>query len=99
MTPFAVLREKDKANTSSDAAAQSTVQMLEFHNGLSMAHLLSVIAEIGVADQATLSELFSSAMGTGMRRLIDIGGAHSHLVAAIPRRYPEMKGLVFDLPM
>lgn len=61
-----------------------------------------------------LSVLFSSAMGnqarvvqsaaaetydlSGVRRLVDIGGAHGHLVAAILRRYPEMRGVVFDLP-
>jgi predicted O-methyltransferase YrrM len=61
-----------------------------------------------------LSELFSSAMGNSarqiqrpvidaydlsdVRRLIDIGGAHGHLVAAILSRYPKMKGVVFDLP-
>lgn len=208
-----------KPNESANGVMQSTVRMLEFHNGLSMAHILSVIAEIGVADQVTdgplgveelaertgtnadvlyrllrtvaskgvftevsprtfgltplaatlrsdvdcsmrdvfrlqgqpcmretyaaighsvrtgepafehvhgttlfsylaerpeLSELFSSAMGnvarqiqrpaidaydlSDVRRLIDIGGAHGHLVAAILSRYPEMKGVVFDMP-
>jgi hypothetical protein len=209
----------DKLNESAKGVMQSTVQMLEFHNGLSMAHILSVLAEIGVADQVTdgplgveelaertgtnadalyrvlraaaskgvftevlprtfgltplaatlrsdvdgslrdifrlqgqpsmreayaaighsvrtgepafehvngntlfsylgerpeLSELFSSAMGNAarqiqrpvidaydlsdVRRLIDIGGAHGHLVAAILSRYPKMNGVVFDLP-
>jgi predicted O-methyltransferase YrrM len=208
-----------KPNESVNGVMQSTVQMLEFHNGLGMAHILSVIAEIGVADQVTdgpleveklaertgtnpdalyrvlravaskgvftevsprtfgltplattlrsdvdnsmrdvfrlqgqpcmqeayaaighsvrtgepafehvhdttlfsylnerpvLSELFSRAMGnaarqiqhpvidaydlSGVRRLIDIGGAHGHLVAAVLSRYLEMKGVVFDLP-
>jgi len=206
-------------NESANGLTQSTVQMLEFHNGLAMAHILSVLAEIGVADQVAdgpleveelakrtdtnadalyrvlravaskgvftkvlprtfgltplaatlrsdvggslrdiyrlqeqpsmrdayaaighsvrtgepafehvhgttlfsyltarpeLSKLFSSAMGNAtrqiqrpvidaydlsdVRRLIDIGGAHGHLVAAILSRYPEMKGVVFDLP-
>jgi O-methyltransferase domain len=31
-------------------------------------------------------------------RLVDIGGAHGHLVAAILSRYPKMQGVVFDLP-
>jgi hypothetical protein len=209
----------ERLNESSNGIMQSTVQMLEFHNGLGMAHILGVIAEIGVADQVTdgplgveelaertgtnadalyrvlravaskgvftevsprtfgltplaatlrsdaddslrdvfrlqeqpcmqetyaaighsvrtgepafehvhgttlfsylterpeLSDLFSSAMGnaarqiqrpvidaydlSGVRRLIDIGGAHGHLVAAILSRYLEMKGVVFDLP-
>jgi predicted O-methyltransferase YrrM len=35
---------------------------------------------------------------SGVRRLIDIGGAHGDLVAAILSRYPEMRGVVFDLP-
>lgn len=208
-----------KLNENANGVMQSTVQMLEFHSGLRMAHILSVIAEIGVADQVTdgplgveelaertgtnadalyrvlraaaskgvftelsprtfgltplaatlrsdvdgslrdvfrlqgqpcmqeayaaighsvrtgepafehvhgttlfsyltelpeLSELFSRAMGnatrqiqrpvidsydlSGVRRLIDIGGAHGHLVAAILSRYPEMNGVVFDLP-
>jgi hypothetical protein len=67
-----------------------------------------------LAERPELSELFSSAMGnvarqiqrpvidaydlSGVQRLIDIGGAHGHLVAAILSRYPEMKGVVFDLP-
>ncbi len=209
----------EKLNESANGVMQSGMQMMEFHSGLGMAHMLSVIAEIGVADQVTdgplgveelaertgtnadalyrvlravaskgvftevsprtfgltplaatlrsdvdgsmrdifriqgqpcmweayaaighsvrtgepafehvhgttlfsylaerpqLSELFSSAMGnaarqtqrpaidaydlSGVRRLIDIGGAHGHLVAAILSRYPEMKGVVFDLP-
>ncbi|MBV9141006.1 MAG: methyltransferase [Pseudonocardiales bacterium] len=209
----------EELNENANGLTPSTVQMLEFHNGLSMAHILSVIAEIGVADQVTdgplgveelakrtgtnadalyrvlravaskgvfaevsprtfgltplaatlrsnvdgsmrdvfrlqgqlcmldayaaighsvrtgepafehvhgttlfsyltarpeLSELFSSAMGNSarqiqrpvidaydlsdVRRLIDIGGAHGHLVAAILSRYPTMKGVVFDLP-
>jgi predicted O-methyltransferase YrrM len=208
-----------KLNENANGDMQSTVQMLEFHNGLGLAHILSVIAEIGVADQVTngplgieelaertgtntdalyrvlravaskgvftevaprtfgltplaatlrsdvdgsmrdvfrlqgqpcmqeayaaighsvrtgepafehvhgttlfsylaerpeLSELFSSAMGNAarqiqrpaidaydlsdVRRLIDIGGAHGHLVAAILSRYPKMNGVVFDLP-
>ena len=61
-----------------------------------------------------LSQLFSNAMGnqarvvqraavaeydlSGVRRLVDVGGAHGHLVAALLGKYPEMHGVVFDLP-
>lgn len=31
-------------------------------------------------------------------RLVDLGGATGHLVAAACRRYPNLKGVVFDLP-
>ena len=67
-----------------------------------------------LAERPELSALFSSAMGnaaralqtsaintydlSGVRRLIDIGGAHGHLVAAILSRYPQMNGVVFDQP-
>lgn len=60
------------------------------------------------------ADLFSRAMGnaasqvqrqaidaydlSGARRLVDVGGAHGHLVAAILSRYPELTGVVFDLP-
>lgn len=32
------------------------------------------------------------------RRVADLGGGTGHLVAAICNRYPEMEGIVFDLP-
>jgi SAM-dependent methyltransferase len=60
------------------------------------------------------SKLFSDAMGnairhvqraaldaydlSGVRHLVDIGGAHGQLMAAILRRYPSITGVVFDLP-
>ncbi|TDD34075.1 methyltransferase [Actinomadura sp. KC06] len=61
-----------------------------------------------------MNELFSGAMGnaagqtqqaaieaydlTGARKLVDIGGAHGHLLASILAKYPDMKGVVFDQP-
>jgi hypothetical protein len=61
-----------------------------------------------------MNDLFSSAMGnaarhtqqaaieaydlTGVRRLVDVGGAHGHLLASILTRYPDMAGVVFDQP-
>lgn len=35
---------------------------------------------------------------SGVTTVIDIGGGHGTLVAAILRRYPAMRGVVFDLP-
>lgn len=35
---------------------------------------------------------------TGVRRLVDVGGGHGTLVAAMLRRYPELTGVVFDQP-
>jgi predicted O-methyltransferase YrrM len=35
---------------------------------------------------------------SGVRRLVDIGGGHGHLVATILGRYPEMSAVVFDRP-
>lgn len=35
---------------------------------------------------------------TGTRRLVDVGGGHGTLVAAMLRRYPELTGVVFDQP-
>jgi hypothetical protein len=35
---------------------------------------------------------------TGIRRLVDVGGGHGYLLSRILQRYPEMNGLVFDLP-
>jgi hypothetical protein len=61
-----------------------------------------------------LTELFSGAMGnaarqlqrsaldaydlSAARRLVDVGGAHGHLMADILSRYPHLKGVVFDQP-
>lgn len=61
-----------------------------------------------------LGQVFNSAMGeivshlqsvavasydlSGIRRIVDIGGGHGYLVARILQRYPEMHGVVFDLP-
>lgn len=61
-----------------------------------------------------LAEIFHGAMGevsnqvhaaairthdlSGTRRLIDVGGGHGQLVAALLRRHPETRGVVFDLP-
>ncbi|MEV5595092.1 methyltransferase [Streptomyces sp. NPDC052496] len=61
-----------------------------------------------------LGEVFNSAMGeivrhlqsvaveaydlSGIRQIVDIGGGHGYLVARILQRYPEMRGVVFDLP-
>ncbi|HKS47186.1 MAG TPA: methyltransferase [Amycolatopsis sp.] len=33
-----------------------------------------------------------------VRRLVDIGGGHGHLLAALLSRYPRMRGVVFDQP-
>jgi predicted O-methyltransferase YrrM len=35
---------------------------------------------------------------SGARRLVDVGGGHGTLVAAMLRRYPELRGVVFDQP-
>lgn len=35
---------------------------------------------------------------SGVRRLIDVGGGHGHLVATILRRYPRMAAVVYDQP-
>jgi len=35
---------------------------------------------------------------SGARRLVDVGGGHGALVAAMLRRYPELTGVVFDQP-
>ncbi|MGN9908992.1 methyltransferase [Phytohabitans sp. LJ34] len=61
-----------------------------------------------------LSALFNKAMGSmnlmvnsatleahdlsGVRRLVDVGAGKGHLVATLLHRYPEMTGVVFDLP-
>lgn len=60
------------------------------------------------------SRLFSAAMGNAIRhvqlaavdaydlsearRLVDVGGAHGHLVAEILTRYPRLHAVVFDRP-
>ena len=35
---------------------------------------------------------------SGIRRLVDVGGGHGFLLASILKAYPEMHGVVFDLP-
>ncbi|WP_416971114.1 methyltransferase [Streptomyces sp. 4F14] len=67
-----------------------------------------------LAQHPDMNELFSGAMGnaagqtqqaaveaydfTGVRRLVDVGGAHGHLLASILARYPDLGGVVFDQP-
>ncbi|MET8976881.1 methyltransferase [Streptomyces sp. NPDC004539] len=67
-----------------------------------------------LARHPDMNELFSGAMGnaagqtqqaaveaydlTGVRRLVDVGGAHGHLLASILARYPGLEGVVFDQP-
>src|SRR6185503_13063029 len=33
----------------------------------------------------------------GMRRIVDVGGGHGALVAAILEAYPDMQGVLFDM--
>jgi len=35
---------------------------------------------------------------SGIRTLVDVGGGHGATLAAVLRRYPTMKGILFDLP-
>jgi hypothetical protein len=35
---------------------------------------------------------------TGIKRLADVGGGHGVLIATILQRYPDMRGVLFDLP-
>lgn len=67
-----------------------------------------------LGERPEMSDLFSRAMGnaarqvqraaidvydlSGVRCLVDVGGAHGHLVSAILSRYPQMSGVVFDRP-
>lgn len=67
-----------------------------------------------LATRPEKSKLFSDAMGnairhvqsaavdaydlSGIRHLVDVGGAHGQLMAAILSRYPDLTGVVFDLP-
>ncbi|MBB5156851.1 hypothetical protein BJ970_004385 [Saccharopolyspora phatthalungensis] len=67
-----------------------------------------------LADRPEMNELFSRAMGNGARqvqraavaaydfsgiqRLIDVGGAHGHLIAMILDQCPGMHAVLFDQP-
>jgi hypothetical protein len=67
-----------------------------------------------LAARPEMTELFSRAMGNGARqvqraavasydfggitRLVDVGGAHGHLIAMILGRYPGMRAVLFDQP-
>ena len=35
---------------------------------------------------------------SGIRTLVDVGGGHGATLTAVLRRYPTMKGILFDLP-
>lgn len=35
---------------------------------------------------------------SGVKRLVDVGGGHGHLMATVLRRYPHLTGVVFDRP-
>ena len=47
-----------------------------------------------IAAQSVLSAYDFS----GVKRLADVGGGHGILIASILKRYPEMRGMLFDLP-
>jgi hypothetical protein len=67
-----------------------------------------------LAERPDMTALFSTAMGNGARqvqqaavdaydfggitRLVDVGGAHGHLIALILDRYPAMRAILFDQP-
>ncbi len=67
-----------------------------------------------LAEHPTDAAIFDNAMGnlarqvhamaleacdlSDARLLVDVGGGHGHLVAALLGRYPELHALVFDLP-
>ncbi len=50
---------------------------------------MSAIAADAVADAYDFS---------GIRRLVDVGGGHGHLLSRILERFPKVRGTLFDLP-
>ena len=67
-----------------------------------------------LAERPDMTALFSKAMGNGarqvqraavagydfggIRRLVDVGGAHGHLIAMILDRHPKISAVLFDQP-
>lgn len=81
-------------------------------NGVTMAygkHVFELLAErpdqlqTFQAAMTSGSRMAGKAVGnaydfSGIKRLADVGGGHGALLASILRRYPEMQGVLFDLP-
>jgi len=52
-----------------------------------------------LSERPQRAEIFNNVQSiTGARKLVDIGGGHGNLVAAMLHRYPELRGVVFDQP-
>jgi len=63
------------------------------------ADLAAVFHDFMTAQSALHNEAIVEAYDfSGIRTLVDVGGGHGATLAAILRRYPEMRGVLFDLP-
>jgi O-methyltransferase domain len=69
-----------------DFLAERPDQAATFHRAMS---------SFSVIDSKAILEAYDF---SGIRRLADVGGGHGTLLAAILQRYPEMEGVLYDLP-
>jgi hypothetical protein len=69
-----------------DFLAERPDQAATFHRAMS---------SFSVIDSESILEAYDF---SGIRRLADVGGGHGTLLAAILQRYPEMEGVLYDLP-
>jgi len=77
-------------------------------------HVFGKDAWVVASENPEFNEAFNAAMGSiagavhqaianvydfsGVRRLVDVGGGHGRLLAAILRRFQNVRGIVFDMP-
>lgn len=47
---------------------------------------------------ASVEALLTAYSFAGVRELVDVGGGHGALVAGVLKAYPELRGILFDLP-
>ena len=80
---------------------------------VALARVLRALASLGVfkadakgrfsASMASISAAENSAIASAypfgeLTRLVDVGGAHGHLLAAILRRHKKLRGVLYDQP-
>jgi SAM-dependent methyltransferase len=73
---------------------------MKFYDYLAQhAHAAHLFSAVMVATTKLDAEAIIAAYDfSGMKTIVDVGGAHGALVAAILKAYPQARGILFDLP-
>jgi hypothetical protein len=79
-------------------AAERTAGMPVFEHFARTPPLSAIFNNAMIAFSAQLIPAILDACDFGgIERLVDVGGGHGHLIASILQRYPQMRGVLFDV--